>query len=109
LAEAPWSILRYEQMHGVGAAQKKLHHEYGPATLASKSACHMMLPMVRREEDLTRRYKEDRRLDSLRRRQPEKAGASGAYFGDAVARKMGDLGLSAQPMERFAATKEVMK
>ena len=108
IAEAPWSILRYEQMHGSGAAQKKLHREMGPATLSIKSASHMMLPMVRREEESSRRFVEDRRIDSLRRRQPEKSNGKGLALGEANSRQMAVLGEHALPSERLSASQELI-
>ena len=68
LAEAPWSILRYEQMHGAGAAQHRQHPEQGPESHAAKTAVNLMLPMVRVGAPLERRTKEEVRLASLRRK-----------------------------------------
>ncbi len=33
LGQAPWSILKYEQMHVSGATQRRQHREYGPCPL----------------------------------------------------------------------------
>ena len=47
LAEAPWSILRWEQMHGSGAKQHQLHKGVTAATHSCKTGLSIMLPMAR--------------------------------------------------------------
>lgn len=109
IAEAPWSILRLEQMHGVGAAQKKLHSQYGAPVLASKAAAQMMLPMVRRDDRPKGRTLDEIRLASLQRKRPEKAGARAAFIGDSVRRSLNRLGASGAPADRFSVAKEALQ
>ena len=109
LGQAPWSIMKYEQMHGSGATQHRQHREYGPATLASKAVVHMMLPLVRAAQPVDPGAVQARRLEALEARRPERSGASGLFLRDAVRRRMDTLGSNATSRERFLAAQEVVR
>jgi len=108
LAEAPWSIILEEQMHGVGSVQHQHHKGYGPMTHSTKAMSCLVRPLVRNATRRPKQTKEDRRIAFLAKRQPEKAGAAGYQLGqkvkEACAKKKEVPGTSAKELFETAQT-----
>ena len=82
IAECPWSIMRTEQLHGVGAAQHKAHKFYGADTHSSKTGVRMMLPHVRAASKVEPVFVEEKKIAALKRKAPEKSGGRSKCIGD---------------------------
>ena len=88
IAQAPWTTLRAEQMHGAAAAQHKQHPLWGPATHSAKTGVMMLRPLVRAGLKTKTRSKLQVKLDGLLKKKPEKGKHGiGHFVGQAIVNK----------------------
>ena len=108
LKEAPWSILRWEQMHGQAAKQHQAHKGFSPSSHATKTAIHTLLPMSRAASANQHRSMDEVRLASVKRKQPEKSSGQGAFLGDSCRTAL-SRHTSAPPLKRRSIVMNIVQ
>ena len=107
--EGPWSILKTEQMNAAGSQQHKHHERFTPCMHASRTALTHLRPMVRAPYKKRRRFKEEVRLQHLKRRRPENVGAQGLLLKETMADGLAELGVGASAAQRLRKAQSVVR
>lgn len=84
IAEIHWTTNGAEQGHGSMSVVHKCHRQYGSAMLAERSLLTAARPLFNVSEEDRRDARKRRRLDTLRRRKPERMTGRHMFLGDLV-------------------------